>query len=318
VVARLGVVAVPNVFTWQVLLNLLLLLLLIAFAKLVYFLRFACKDGTGTAAENIKSFSLDATLADPKNNAVAVSLAAYTFASGLTIVGIVLCPEENPGLHASTILLWTAIGCALLFVAFVINDFILLIKISNSDMLINNNLAVATFEGGSFIACGIILRATLTGGGYGLAEGLALTVIYWALTQVLLLLFAYVYRALTFFDDYVALREGNVAAGVSGGVTLVSLAIVMAFPVMYYASIILVLPIALTGILALMIVRKLVDQFILPGDSLDHEIVNDKNWGAALIEGAVAVGVAYISNSYVPPPGPPFISEDIDYFDFCS
>jgi len=315
--AALAIVSLPNVFTWQVLFNMLLLLLLIGFAKFVYFLRLAFKDGVGNAAENMRQYSLDETLADPNNNAVSISLAAYTFATGLAAVGIVTCPDENPGLHAGFILLWTAIGSALLFVAFVINDYILLIKISNTDMLIANNLAVATFEAGSFLACGAILRTTLTGGGYSIGDGLALTCIYWLLSQALLLVFAYVYRFLTFFDDWEALRTGNVASGVSGGITLVALAVVMSYPIMYYSSIIIFLPITLVGILALMIVRQLVDKFLMPGDSLDHEIVNDKNWGAALIEGAVALGIAFISNNYVPPPGAPFVSEDIDYFDVC-
>ena len=53
------------------------------------------------------------------------------------------------------------------------------------------------------------------------------------------------------------------------------------------------------------------------GDRLDREIKNDKNWGAALVEGCVGVGVALISNMYVPPPGAPFVSNDVDYFDIC-
>ena len=72
--------------------------------------------------------------------------------------------------------------------AFTINDVVLLMKVRNTEALARNNIAVATFEGGSFIACGLILRGTLTGGSdYTLAEGMLLTVIYWLLSQLLLL-----------------------------------------------------------------------------------------------------------------------------------
>jgi len=64
-------------------------------------------------------------------------------------------------------------------------------------------------------------------------------------------------------------------------------------------------------------VRFIVDIAVLPGDRLDSEISKDKNWGAALIEGAVAVGLAFISNLYVPPPGAPYVNPDIPYFDVC-
>jgi hypothetical protein len=37
-----------------------------------------------------------------------------------------------------------------------------------------------------------------------------------------------------------------------------------------------------------------VDKFILPGSLLDEEISRDRNWGAALIEGTAAIGLALI------------------------
>ena len=229
----------------------------------------------------------------------------------------VVCPSDNAGTHAGEVLLWTCIGCALLLLAFAINDCVLLIKVSNTDALAANNVAIACFEAGSFVACGVILRALLVGGGYDLASGIALTILYWVLSQLLLLCIAYIYRLLTFFDDWQALKDNNVAAGLSGGVLLVALAIIMAYPIPMYSSLIIFFPIALTGILALMILRKIVDCFVLPGEPLDKEIANDQNWGAALIEGGVCLGIAFISNMYVPPPGAPFVSEDIDYWDVC-
>ena len=57
--------------------------------------------------------------------------------------------------------------------------------------------------------------------------------------------------------------------------------------------------------------RVVVDHLVLPGDKLDIEIKRDRNWGAALIEGAVAVGIAFVLHVYVPPPGP------IDTYDVC-
>jgi len=268
-----------------------------------------------------RGFSLDKALCDPRNNAVATSLAAYTFAQGLLLVGIAVCPNENPGMHAADMLLWQTVGCALLLIAFKVNDVVLLFHINNTQMLIQNNMAVALLEGGSFIACGIVLRATLTGGGddgesaYG--DAMAFTVLYWILCQVLLIVFAFLNRLITKFDDWDEYKNNNASAGLSSGITLVALAVAMAFPIMYYESIIIFLPIALTATVALIIVRFIVDIAVLPGDRLDSEISKDKNWGAALIEGAVAVGVAFISNLYVPPPGAPYVNPDTPYFDVC-
>ena len=99
--------------------------------------------------------------------------------------------------------------------------------------------------------------------------------------------------------------------------TFVSLSIVMAYPIMLYASLATVVPMAMVGAVALLIVRKIVDLAILPGDNLDSEIEKDHNWGAAIIEGGVAIGIALVTNMYVPPPGPPYVSDELPYFDVC-
>jgi len=312
-VGKLATVAVPNVFNWQVLINLLVLLVIILFTKGVYVLRFANKSAEGGG-----SFSLDKTLADPANNAVSVSYALYTFAQGLVVVGVVYCPDSNAGLHAANLILFTAIGCALLLVAFKINDCVLLNRVSNTDMLAADNVAIAIFEGGSFAACGIILRASLMGeSDYDYGASIGLTALYWVVGQLILLLFAYVYRLITIFDDWEQLKENNTAAGISGGVTLVALAVAMSYAILYYTSLLVVLPISLLSVVVLMLLRAVVDKLILPGDNLDSEIVNDKNWGAALIEASVALGIAFISNMYVPQPGANYVSPTVPYFDVC-
>jgi len=318
--ARLAAFTVPDVFTLQLLSNLVVLLLFTLLAKLVFFLRFAAKDGLGSLRANLRTFSLDATLADPRNNAVAVSLAAFIFSIGLALVGVVFCPDyDSPSAHAATVLLWTSIGSGLSLLAFALNHRVLLARLSNTEALLDNNVAVGCLEAGSFVACGLILRGTLTGGDdqWSFAESLALTVLFWAVSQLLLLLTTFVYRAITFFDDWQELKKGNVAAGLSGGLTLVALSTIMAYPIPMYTSLIIVLPIALAGIAALMVVRKVVDCFVLPGNALDREIVDDQNWGAAIIEGGVAVGIALIANLYCPPPGAPYVSDDVPYWDVC-
>ena len=146
----------------QSLLDLLLLLLVILFGKAIFFLRFACK-ASGGVGQGIRSFSLDDALADPKNNAIAISLAAYCVAQGLVLTGVAYCPNNNAGIHGGNLVLWTVFGCNLLVLAFGINDFLLLRKISNTVALREDNVAVALFEGGSFIACGLVLRGNLYG-----------------------------------------------------------------------------------------------------------------------------------------------------------
>ena len=168
--------------------------------------------------------------------------------------------------------------------------------------------------------------------------------VYWSISQLLLLVFAYLYRAITSFNDHQELRDGNVAAGndepcrwpdalgrpcshchdvvfdaralvllagLSGGMTLVALALTMSFPLVYYSSLLIFLPIAVVGALVLVVMRFDVDFGLLPGDRLDVEIKRDRNWGAAIIEGSVSIGIAFVLHLYVPVPGP------IETYDVC-
>jgi len=305
---KLAIIAVPDIFNWQALLDLLVLLIVILFAKAVYFLRFAFAH-RGGVSKGLREFSLDDKLASPDNNAIAISLAAYSIAQGLALVGVAYCPNNNAGIHAGNLVCWTTFGCILLLFAFVINDCVLLRKISNTDQLAKNNIAVALFEAGSFLSCGLILRGNLTGTGSDtdasdFAHGFAMIAIYWLVTQLMLLIFCYAYRLVTSFDDHTELTANmNAAAGLSGGCTLVALAVIMSYPLPFFSSLLIFLPIAACGSIFLLIIRFIVDKAVLPGDRLDTEIKEDKNWGAALIEGAVLVGIAFVGNLYVPPPG---------------
>ena len=115
---------------------------------------------------------------------------------------------------------------------------------------------------------------------------------------MLLLLFTVVYRVITVFDDLEQLKRGNPAAGLGGALTLVALAFGMQYPIQQYGSIAMFVPVTLAGFGILVLLRILVDKIILPGDKLDDEIMQT-NWGATLIEGAVACAIGLITNTYV-------------------
>ena len=50
---------------------------------------------------------------------------------------------------------------------------------------------------------------------------------------------------------------------------------------------------SVTGIVLLILLRVVVDRVVLPGDTLDGEMLQ-QNWGAALIEGAAAFSIAIV------------------------
>jgi len=286
---RLAVSAIPDVLRWQAPLALVLLLLLLLAIKLLVRLRFALLSS---------SFSLDDSLADASTSATAIVFAGHSFGQGLVLVGVATCADADVGRHAADLFGWTAIGCVLMLVSQLLNDKLIVRGLSNAQALLDDNVAVAMMEAGQSVATGVVIHATMVGGGTDFAEALGSTLIFWVLSQVLLLLFTAVYRKMTVFDDLEQIKSGNVAAGLGGAMTLVSLALGMAYPIRQYGSIAVFVPVALTGFALLVALRRVLDWLILPGDKLDDEILQ-VNWGAALIEGALACAIGLITNTYI-------------------
>ena len=50
----------------------------------------------------------------------------------------------------------------------------------------------------------------------------------------------------------------------------------------------------LIAVFLLLTSRYMVDKWMLPGALLDEEIEHDKNWGAACVEGAAAIAIAFL------------------------
>ena len=136
----------------------------------------------------------------------------------------------------------------LLFIAQIINDRVLLSSVDNSEELLNDNIAVACVEAGSLVACGRIMQAVLSGNSASVGEGFATILLYWVSGQFILLLFSACYRKVTSFEDEAQIKQGNVAVGLSSGLTLVAVAFVITAPILKYGSYPIFLLVSFVGI----------------------------------------------------------------------
>ena len=143
----------------------------------------------------------------------------------------------------------------LLFIAQIINDRVLLRTVDNSEELLNDNIAVACVEAGSLVACGRIMQAVLSGNSASVGEGFATILLYWVSGQLILLLFSACYRKVTGFENQAEIKQGNVAVGLSSGLTLVAVAWVITAPILKYGSYPIFLLVSFVGIAFLILVR---------------------------------------------------------------
>jgi len=245
-------------------------------------------------------YCVDTELTQKDNNALSISLCGYFLAITFIFIGAMLGPDHDV-VNMEVIkydLISTAkyvlVGMVLLNMSRIINDKLILYKFSNvKEIVQDRNAGTGAVQFGSYIASGLIIAGSVHGEGGGVVT----TIIFFALGQIALIIFSYIYNVITPFDIHKEIEEDNVAAGVAFGGTLVALGIVLmsATSGNFYSwkeNLTLFAINALLICILLPTIRYLFDKLIIPKSSLNHEISQDKNVGAALLEAIMAMSVA--------------------------
>ena len=253
----------------------------------------------------VTPYNLDEQLTDIDNKAVALSFGGYFLGVGIILSGVLMgdsmiTPSNNPKrdlyLDLLNTLTWSAVGIVLLQIARWVNDKCLLRKFDNvKELVTDRNIGTGVVEFGSLVGSALIVRAALTGDeevGFLVALGLAF--LYLIVGQFAFILFGFLYQVVSRFDLHKEIENDNISAGVSFGLSLIAIGILISGYVVKFDSLIGLAVWFMIGAFSLIACRYLVDKCILPGNLLDEEISIDHNWGAALIEGCVAIGVALL------------------------
>lgn len=243
-----------------------------------------------------RGYSLTQETVVRDNVAVCVRWAMFTLAIVLSFRGI-LHPsgigfKEDLNIMGKYALM--VIG--LLFVAQWINDKIILRAFNNDKEVVGEkNLAVAMVEGATSLATAFILSGSLGGweGGY------QVSLIWFAIGQVTLILLALLYRL--FRQGVVlALDNQNIACALSFGGFLLSgglmLGSALSGPFAGWTSDLRAVGLyALLWLVLMGVCNWLADLFMLPSAKFKQEIMADKNAGVGLIEavGFVAITLMY-------------------------
>jgi uncharacterized membrane protein YjfL (UPF0719 family) len=225
-----------------------------------------------------------------EDTAIAISFAGFMLGISFVLRGplnTIPDADDDAGQAIGYTVLWVIIGFALLTLSMYVQQRFLL---PEKYMYKGKNRALACVEFGQFIAAGLIVGACVSGdGGDSWADDFAITAIYYGLNTLSLIVLGSLYQAITKYDDVEHLAHGNVAAGISYGLTLISYGIILSNPVQKDDSLLAWIAFTGCGVVYLHVVRFLVDKLVLVGSDLDLEIARDVNWGAALIEGVVNI-----------------------------
>uniref|UniRef100_A0A7S1G9Z6 DUF350 domain-containing protein n=1 Tax=Bicosoecida sp. CB-2014 TaxID=1486930 RepID=A0A7S1G9Z6_9STRA len=292
-----------RLFLWENAVFILLLFLFIWAARWTFQIKlyFSLKGHPEAGFEWGTGFAKALTTDD--NKALAVSFAAYMFAVGLilwsSLTGLTSNEAENIGLMC----FWQLIGVLLLEVARFVNDKVLLSAVNNNvEVVKGHNLGVATAEAGSYVATGLCVAASISGAPGDLGEDLGVTLMWFVLGQLGFILYACLINSRLFasFDFYEQMRKGNAAAGVLFGLNLVAIGNLIANSIAKSDALLTFVTWYFLGGLVLFASRYIVDKIILPTQTMNHEIKEDQNYGAAFLVGGVPVALSFVLNTFLP------------------
>jgi putative membrane protein len=284
----------PLGFT-QLLLFLLCFLLFLSLARLLFSAEFAALDVARTGCASVRLQQIDSP-------ALAVSYAGYCCAHSLILAGLLECVAEQLSAQLASMCVWMAIGATALLFAQATSNQLLLRGVRPGALLREGNLAVAIADLGHSVASGLIIGASASGDASFVLRGIASFACYFAISLALFVLFSWLYQLATRYDDARLVAEGNVAAALGHCVSQVALGYMLASPIYTGASLPQFAYQAALSMAVLLLSRVYVDKLLLPRRALDAEVELDRNWGAALIEGGFALGVAVFVEALLPRP----------------
>ena len=244
------------------------------------------------------SYSVDKELTQSDNKALAVSYVGYLVGQAIIVLGVMAGPATNFVNDLINVAIWSLVGIIFLNIARLINDRFILGKFSNVKEIINDrNVGVGAVEAGGYIGTALLLQAIVSGEQPDIVASIVGALIFFVIGQLSFVGFGKVYQKVTGYDIHAEMERDNIAAGVSFGMTLVAVGVILSNTVRHTVSLPAFFAWFLTGAALILVSRFLVDKLLLPHHKLDDEIAQDQNWGVALVEGGSAVMMAFLLNA---------------------
>jgi len=243
-------------------------------------------------------YDINEELTHKDNKALAVSYVGYLVAQGIIVLGVMDGESSDFYQDLIGVAVWSLAGIVLLNLARIINDKFLLSKFCNVKEIIGDrNVGVGAVQCGAYIGTAMLLSAIVAGDQPDIVASITGALLFFVLGQLSFIAFGFVYEKVTRYSLHAELERDNAAAGVSFGMTLIAVGIILSNTVRHTVSLPAFFAWFLNGVALILVTRILVDKLLLPGHKLDDEISKDQNWGVALVEGGSAVMVAYLLNA---------------------
>lgn len=244
-----------------------------------------------------RRFSLREELFERDNFALALAVTGYYFGLVFALTGVLIGPSAGLVNDLIDVSIYGSLAIVLLNLSIFINDRVILRGFSNEkEILTDQNAGTGVIEGANSVAVGLIIAGALSGQG-----SLLTALVFWLVGQLALILAGLVYERVLPYNLHGEIERNNVAVGVAfaglliGLGNLIRMAVAGDF-VSWEVSLGTELLFMTVGLLLFPVVRWLTDLVLVPGVTLEQELVSQEkpNVGAGLIEAFAYVAASLL------------------------
>ena len=251
-------------------------------------------------------FCVDSHLTEKDNPALGIHFIGFILGILAVVCSVFYGHSFEPTVEVfleeiKEVLLYGGLGVALVLVAGLLNDKLVLSRFNNRTEIIDKqNTAVATLTASTYLGSGLVIAAAI----YASIDILSL-IIFFIAGQVILCLFMAIYKGLTKYDDQHELGEKQnfaVSLAIAGNLIAYSVILMKGIGINPELSmewslqdrLLNLAYYAIGGILLLGLARLVADFLFMPKAKMQKELVEDRNVNAGLLEGGLALSVGMI------------------------
>ena len=246
-------------------------------------------------------------LTNKDNVALALSISGYYLGVVIIFLGAVFQPDagavgDNLGFNSDywmevvNVFVYSAIGIAVLNIARIIVDRIVLYQFSTEKEIVEDrNAGTGAVEFGVYVAVGLVIAGSISGEGGGPLHSL----VFLGLGLATLIVYTLFYELTTPYKIHEEIERDNSAVGVALGGNLIAIGIISLKAIAgdfvgWSEALAGFITFAVIGFVLLFVVRRLTDFVLFPKVKVSNELAVDQNLGVGLIMAAVVISVSAI------------------------
>merc|ERR1711871_297488 len=123
---------------------------------------------------------------------------------------------------------------------------------------------------------------------------------FFLLGQIIFLITDKVMIKFDHFDFNNEIKHGNAAIGVYYALNHITIGQLVSNCILKTDSLLAFFSWFVFGTIIIVALHVLIHKILLPGSTLQQEIVVDRNWGAAIVYGVIPLGVSVYINTFLP------------------